>query len=38
VPHLLPRGTYTVRSVAIDDTGLVERLRSGRNVNTFALR
>jgi hypothetical protein len=38
VPHLLPRGTYTVRSVAIDDTGLVERLRAGRNVNTFALR
>jgi Ca2+-binding RTX toxin-like protein len=38
VPHLLPRGTYTVRSVAIDDTGLVERLRSGRNVNTFRLQ
>jgi Tol biopolymer transport system component len=38
VPHLLPRGVYTVRSVAIDDSGLVERLRSGRNVNTFALR
>jgi hypothetical protein len=38
VPHLLPRGTYTVRSVAIDDTGLVERPRSGRNVNTFRLQ
>jgi Tol biopolymer transport system component len=38
VPHLLPRGTYTVRSVAIDDTGLVEKPRSGRDVATFALR
>jgi Tol biopolymer transport system component len=38
VPHLLPRGTYTVRSVAVDDTGLVERPRAGRNVASFALR
>ena len=38
VPHLLPRGLYTVRSVAVDDSGLVERLRSGRNVNTFRLQ
>ncbi|HXD59416.1 MAG TPA: hypothetical protein VN606_15930 [Thermoleophilaceae bacterium] len=38
VPHLLPRGLYTVRSVAIDDAGLVERLRAGRNVSMFRLR
>jgi Tol biopolymer transport system component len=38
VPHLLPRGTYTVRSLATDDTGLTERLRGGRNVASFRLR
>ena len=26
VPHLLPRGTWTVRSQAIDDSGLAERV------------
>jgi Tol biopolymer transport system component len=38
VPHLLPRGTWTVRSQAVDDTGLPERLRPGRNLSTFRLR
>ncbi|HEY2602032.1 MAG TPA: hypothetical protein VGI67_10780, partial [Thermoleophilaceae bacterium] len=38
VPHLLPRGTWTVRSLATDTTGLTERLRNGRNVNRFRLR
>ncbi|HEY7632581.1 MAG TPA: hypothetical protein VH817_17880 [Thermoleophilaceae bacterium] len=38
VPHLLPRGTWVVRSQAIDDTGLAERFRSGRNVASFRLR
>jgi Ca2+-binding RTX toxin-like protein/Tol biopolymer transport system component len=38
VPHLLPRGTWTVRSLATDTTGLTERLRNGRNVSTFRLR
>jgi hypothetical protein len=27
-----------VRSVAVDDTGLVEKPRTGRDVATFALR
>jgi Ca2+-binding RTX toxin-like protein len=38
IPHLLPRGTYTVRSQAIDDTGLVESFRNGRNVTSFKLQ
>jgi hypothetical protein len=38
VPHLLPRGTWTARSLATDDTGLTERLRKGRNVASFRLR
>jgi Tol biopolymer transport system component len=38
VPRLLPRGTWTVRSLATDTTGLTERLRNGRNVNTFRLK
>jgi hypothetical protein len=38
VPHLLPRGSWTVRSQAIDDTGRTERFRSGRNVASFRLR
>jgi Tol biopolymer transport system component len=38
VPHLLPRGTWTVRSLATDTTGLTERLRNGRNLTTFRLR
>jgi hypothetical protein len=38
IPRLLPRGTWTVRSLATDTTGLTERLRSGRNVNTFRLK
>ena len=37
IPHLLPRGTYTVRSQAIDDTGLAEAFRRGRNVTSFEL-
>jgi hypothetical protein len=38
VPHLLPRGTWTVRSLATDTTGLTERLRKRRNLNSFRLR
>src|SRR5207248_908555 len=38
VPHLLPRGTWIVRSRAVDVTGLVERFRSGRNLTSFRLR
>jgi Ca2+-binding RTX toxin-like protein/Tol biopolymer transport system component len=38
IPRLLPRGTWTVRSLATDTTGLTERLRSGRNVNSFRLK
>src|SRR5262249_2496609 len=38
IPRLLPRGTWRVRSKATDTTGLTERLRSGRNVNSFRLR
>jgi hypothetical protein len=38
VPRLLPRGTWAVRSLATDTTGLTERLRNGRNVNTFRLK
>ncbi len=38
VPHLLPRGTWNVRSRAIDSTGLTERLRPGRNLTSFRLR
>jgi hypothetical protein len=38
VPHLVPRGTWTARSLATDDTGLTERLRKGRNVASFRLR
>jgi Tol biopolymer transport system component len=38
VPHLIPRGTYKIRAQAIDDTGLRERFRSGRNVATFRLK
>ena len=36
IPHLLPRGTYTVRSQAVDDTGLAEGFRNGRNVTSFS--
>jgi Tol biopolymer transport system component len=38
IPDLLPRGKWTVRSLATDDTGLTERLRGGRNLTTFRLR
>ena len=38
VPHLLLRGTWTVRSQAVDATGLVERFRSGRNLTSFRVR
>jgi hypothetical protein len=38
VPHLLPRGTWNVRSQAVDVTGLAERFRSGRNLTSFRLR
>jgi len=38
VPHLLPRGTWRIRAQAIDDTGLHERFRSGRNVASFRLK
>jgi Ca2+-binding RTX toxin-like protein/Tol biopolymer transport system component len=38
VPHLLPRGMWTVRSLATDATGLTERVRKGRNLNSFRLR
>jgi Ca2+-binding RTX toxin-like protein len=38
VPHLLPRGTWNVRSRAVDSTGLTERLRPGRNLTSFRLR
>ncbi|HEY1596904.1 MAG TPA: hypothetical protein VGF74_16020, partial [Thermoleophilaceae bacterium] len=38
VPRLLPRGTWTIRSLATDTTGLTERLRNGRNINTFRLK
>jgi hypothetical protein len=38
VPRLLPRGTWVVRSLATDTTGLTERLRHGRNVNSFRLK
>jgi Ca2+-binding RTX toxin-like protein len=38
VPRLLPRGKWIVRSLATDTTGLTERLRNGRNVNSFRLK
>ncbi len=38
IPHLLPRGTWSVRSQAVDNTGLAERFRSGRNLTSFRLR
>jgi Tol biopolymer transport system component len=38
VAHLLPRGTYSVRAQAVDDTGLAERFRTGRNVTSFGLK
>jgi Ca2+-binding RTX toxin-like protein/Tol biopolymer transport system component len=38
VPHLLPRGTWNVRSQAVDATGLAERFRPGRNLTSFRLR
>jgi hypothetical protein len=38
VPHLLPRGTWTARSLATDDSGLSERLRRGRNLASFRLK
>jgi len=38
VPHLLPRGTWSVRSQAFDTTGLAERFRPGRNLTSFRVR
>ncbi|MBX5470337.1 MAG: PD40 domain-containing protein, partial [Thermoleophilaceae bacterium] len=38
IGRLLPRGTWTVRSRATDDTGRVEKPRPGRNVTSFRLR
>jgi Ca2+-binding RTX toxin-like protein/Tol biopolymer transport system component len=36
--RFLPRGTWNVRSLATDTSGLTERLRKGRNLNSFRLR
>lgn len=38
VPHLLPRGTWSVRSQAFDTTGMAERFRPGRNLTSFRVR